>query len=99
VPLVNLKPRAVAMPARVVLAPKVADRFYESKEWRALAAQMKRKAGYMCKCGSGRRLIADHIVERKDGGADLDPGNIEILCGDCHAKKTADARKRRARGQ
>jgi 5-methylcytosine-specific restriction endonuclease McrA len=44
-------------------------------------------------------VIADHIVERKDGGADLDPNNIELLCHAHHQKKTALARARRARGQ
>ena len=100
--LQNLKSRVAGLPPRVAPAPKVADRFYESREWRALAAQMKRKAGYVCArpgCGSSHRLIADHIVERKDGGADLDPLNIEVLCAEHHAQKTAAARSRRARGQ
>jgi 5-methylcytosine-specific restriction enzyme A len=100
VALSTMRPRVAGLPHRVALAPKRAELFYQSKEWRATAARVKRRDGYACvRCGSGQRLIADHIVERKDGGADLDEANLETLCGDCHAKKTAEARKRRARGQ
>lgn len=97
--LTNLRPALSGLPARVKLAPKIADTFYTSKEWRACAAKAKRRAGYACeRCQSGVRIIADHVVERRDGGADLDDTNIEVLCADCHAKKTAMARQRRARG-
>jgi 5-methylcytosine-specific restriction endonuclease McrA len=91
--------RLGALPAKVRQAPKVAEGFYQSKEWRELVARVKRKRGAWCeRCGSTERLIADHIVERKDGGADLDETNIELLCGKHHASKTAAARARRATG-
>jgi len=89
-----------AMPAKLALAPKVADPFYQSKEWRALVARIKRERGAWCeRCGSSNRVIADHIRERKDGGADLDANNIELLCAPHHAAKTAEARARRARAR
>lgn len=100
--LTSMAPRVGGLEPRLRLAPKVAEPFYSTREWRALAASCKRAAGYRCQrpgCGSSDRLIADHIVERKDGGADLDRRNIEVLCGTCHARKTAEARQRRARGQ
>ena len=42
-----------------------------------------------------RGLIGDHIVERKDGGADFDPLNVRLLCAACHNRKTARERTRR----
>jgi 5-methylcytosine-specific restriction endonuclease McrA len=43
----------------------------------------------------GVRILGDHIIERKDGGAELDPNNIQLLCLGCHNAKTATARKDR----
>jgi 5-methylcytosine-specific restriction protein A len=95
---------------------KVADRFYLSPEWKALVAREIGRRGRRCEeCGktseddgSPVRLVGDHVVERLDGGADLDPGNVRLLCcraggngamrGNCHAAKTAHARRARAAG-
>lgn len=97
--LSNLRGMGTA-PPRLKVAPKVADSFYLSAEWRALVARIKRERGAYCeRCGSGDRVIADHIVERRDGGVDLDPANIELLCFGHHAQKTATARGLRARGE
>lgn len=99
--LTNLRPAVATLPSRVKLAPKIAEDFYNSKAWRALAAQAKREAGYRCQrpgCSSNVRLIADHVIERRDGGADLDRANIEVLCNAHHQAKTALARARRAKG-
>lgn len=91
--------RLRAVPPKLMAAPKRAEGFYQSAEWRALVASIKRERGNFCqRCGSNERVIADHIVERKDGGADLDRANIELLCAKHHAIKTAQARARRARG-
>lgn len=57
--------------------------------------------------GRSVRLIADHIVERRDGGADFDPANIQLLCirlnadgqGGCHNRKTTVARHRRTQAR
>lgn len=84
--------------------PKVADPFYLSSEWRKLVARLINIRGRRCevrgpKCsddGSGTvRLIGDHIHERKDGGAELDPANIRLTCTACHNAKTAKARAER----
>lgn len=92
--------RVSAMPARVAPPPKRAELFYQSAQWRDLVRDIKRMRGAWCeRCGSNNRIIADHIVERKDGGVDLDPANIRLLCGKCHAAKTARARAARAAGQ
>lgn len=95
--LTNIGGRIGGMSARVPLAPKVAELFYQSREWRGLVRRIKAERGNWCeRCGSTERVIADHIVERKDGGADFDPKNIELLCAAHHNAKTAAARKARA---
>ena len=84
---------------RVKPLPKPVDAFYSSPEWRRLVADIKRVRGPFCqRCGSNVGLVADHIVERKDGGADLDPSNIELLCAAHHNAKTAEARRKRSEG-
>jgi len=40
-------------------------------------------------------LFADHVIEIQDGGALLDQGNLEALCGSCHTAKTASEREKR----
>jgi 5-methylcytosine-specific restriction protein A len=86
---------------RIAVPAKVAEGFYQSKAWRALVASIKRERGNRCQrlgCRSTHRIIADHVVERKDGGADLDRNNIELLCFAHHQAKTAAARRARSRG-
>lgn len=95
--------RLGGMPAKVKAAPKVAEGFYSSPEWRGLVADIKRARGNRCEragCPTPtHRIIADHIVERKDGGADLDASNVELLCFTHHQQKTAAARAARAQGR
>lgn len=75
----------------------MADPFYLSRDWRELVGRLKRDRGAFCeRCGSGYRLIGDHVVELRDGGAPLDPRNVELLCQACHNRKTAQARAARA---
>jgi hypothetical protein len=98
-----LGPRLGGMPAKVKAAPKVAEGFYSSPEWRGLMADIRRERGNRCEragCPTPtHRVIGDHIVERKDGGADLDPRNVELLCFTHHQQKTAAARAARAQGR
>lgn len=94
--LKSIPSRLGALPPRVAAMPKMADSFYQSPEW---AAARKAQPNKWCAvCGSTKRLILDHKHERKDGGADLDPANLEWLCQPCHNRKTAEAKARRARG-
>ncbi|MBX7496774.1 HNH endonuclease [Qipengyuania sp. 6B39] len=94
--LKGLGPRVATLGPRVRALPKVADRFYASPEWRSLVKAIKAERGAWCeRCGSTHRLIGDHKVERRDGGADLDPANVELLCQACHNAKTAEARAKR----
>jgi 5-methylcytosine-specific restriction protein A len=92
--------RLKAMPPKVKPLPKVADPFYQSPEWRGLVRDIKRQRGAFCvTCGSGKRIIGDHIREIKDGGDKLDANNVQLLCHACHQRKTARERAKRAVGQ
>lgn len=95
--------RVGAMPSKVKPAPKQVEGFYSSSAWRGLVSDIKQERGARCErvgCPTPtHRVIADHIVERKDGGADLDPRNIELLCFTHHQQKTAQARAARAQGR
>jgi 5-methylcytosine-specific restriction endonuclease McrA len=95
----TIKPRGATLPTRGRFIPKVAESFYQSKAWRQLIVSIKRERGNFCQeCGSSHRVIGDHIIERKDGGADLDRQNIKLLCQPCHNTKTANARAARSKG-
>ncbi|KZK76316.1 HNH endonuclease [Pseudovibrio sp. W64] len=103
-PLKSITPRLNTLGSTLRKAPKAIDPFYLTAEWKALAKYIKQLRGYVCEmCGKDfsklqHKLIADHIVERKDGGSDLDPGNIQCLCTWCHNRKTAQARRMRCQG-
>jgi 5-methylcytosine-specific restriction protein A len=100
-------PRIATRDTRAVkLPPKQADPFYLTPEWRALVARLIAQRGRRCeRCGkttdaSGKpvRLFADHIIELRDGGAALDPRNLQLLDGACHTAKTMAERARRMAG-
>lgn len=98
-----MPPRVGALPPRVAAMPKVADRFYQSAEWMALRERRKLDLDYIqaqarAKRDGSRRLILDHVIEIKDGGAPLDPANTAWLTFREHQVKTARARGRRASG-
>ena len=94
--LKGLPSRLGSAPSRVRAMPKKAEGFYQSKKWRVQVRAIKRQRWPWCeRCGSGHRLAGDHKIERKDGGAELDPANIELLVQPCHNRKTALARAAR----
>lgn len=92
----------------VPLPPKQVDRFYLSPEHRAWRERVIARAGRRCeaiddgiRCSKAEpkhRMFADHIDERRDGGAWLAPANGKCLCGKHHSLKTAQARAKRAAG-
>jgi 5-methylcytosine-specific restriction protein A len=96
-------PRVTVRPTRVQQRPRDNAPFYSTPEWRTLVAQIISRRGRRCeKChrsqkedGSPVRIFADHIVELNDGGAKLDPNNIQLLCGSCHTSKTMASRGER----
>lgn len=95
--------RVPTVKSRLLPPAKLTDPFYTSREWRDLAAMVKAQRGYVCEnpecradmSGNRRALIADHVHERRDGGADLDPLNVQLLCLPCHTRKTAQAKAAR----
>ena len=98
-----LQPRVgLANLRTAALPPKLADRFYSSAAWIALRDRVRREAGGRCQvpgCGRiERRMIVDHIVELKDGGAPLDRSNSRLMCRSHHNQKTdPEPAKRTAR--
>jgi 5-methylcytosine-specific restriction enzyme A len=86
------------LPPRIAPIPKEADAFYTSPEWRTLVDRIKRERGWKCQqCGAHPpvRILGDHIIELKDGGAALDPRNVRLLCLPCHNTKTAAVKRGR----
>ena len=85
-------------------ATKPVDPFYFTPEWVSFSKEMKRQRGYVCaKCNGDFRAIpfklrCDHIVARKDGGADFDPLNVQVLCAGCDNRKRAVEISERGRG-
>ena len=97
IPLQNVKAKVAAFDiGRVKRAPKVADAVYRTPEHRAWAKAVIRRDGFRCRyCGSRKNLVADHIVEVKDGGAALDIDNGQCLCVACNTRKGLAARQER----
>lgn len=78
---------------------KRADPYYLSREWRALREQALQRDG--CRCvipGCGRRAVrVDHIVARRDGGADM-LDNLRSLCAEHDNQVKEDATGKRRSG-
>lgn len=70
---------------------------YDSKEWKALRAEVMAERGRRCaQCGQTEgRMHCDHIIELRDGGAPLDKANVQVLCHVCHCKKTVNTHNKR----
>lgn len=64
---------------------------YRSQRWAAVRLQAKRRDGFKCvKCGARGRLEVHHVKRVKDFPAlAFELGNLETLCGRCHARITA----------
>jgi 5-methylcytosine-specific restriction enzyme A len=92
--LTSFGPRIASFNTRKLAPPPRFGRtVYVSAEWRALVRSIIAKRGRRCeRCGSSKRLFGDHLEELRDGGAALDPANVELLCGSCHTAKTRAAR-------
>ena len=84
---------------------KRADPVLQTPEHRAWRDIVLKRAGYRCewvengercqKAAPKYRLIADHKIERKDGGALLDPDNGQALCVQHNTLKGVRARQAR----
>ena len=58
--------------------------------WKAVRMQALDRDNWQCvKCGERRRLECDHILPVKTHPElSYSLGNLQILCGPCHARKT-----------
>ena len=75
-----LAPRLpLARTAIVRLPPKEADPYYLTPEWRELRRQTLERDGGRCVLCGAAAVVADHIVSRKEGGADA-LHNTRSLC-------------------
>lgn len=64
--------------------------FYKSPAWRKLRARVLSCAPF-CRCGA-RASVVDHVTRIADGGAPLDPANLQTMCWTCHqAKRQAES--------
>jgi len=68
--------------------------FYGTQAWKRLRTAVLMRDQYRCTArdcstpdrGIGGRLIVDHVVERRKGGADH-PSNLRTLCPDCDNRR------------
>lgn len=102
--LTMLGPTLRTLDTRIVRPPpKTGEAHYGTIEHKRWAAEVKRRAGGLCQDQQhhGDRTaddgIADHVRERRDGGADLDPKNGMWRCRRCHGRKTMAVRAARMR--
>lgn len=90
-------------------APKRADAELLTPQARAWAQRICDRAGWQCqwieqgqRCEASRargdRMVADHVVERADGGALLDEANGRCLCVRHNTLKGIAARTARLGG-
>ena len=72
------------------------------RPWRRKRDQVLKRDGYQCQpCrrgeyGEARLSMAtqvDHVIPQAEGGTDAD-GNLQAICDDCHAIKTAEESRR-----
>lgn len=79
--------------------PKTADTFYSTPAWRQLMTRLIAERGRRCEApgcmATDCVIYGDHIRELQDGGAPLDPNNIQLLCATHHGRKTAAERTKR----
>lgn len=90
---------------RVKPEPKRADPELLTADHQRFRGVVLARAGYRCEWVEGgvrciraapeHRMIADHIIERADGGAPFDPANGQCLCTSHNTLKGVRARAAR----
>ena len=65
------------------------DEFYRTSQWRILRKKVIVQHPFCCICGSEENLTVDHIQPPKgDSYLFFDDNNLQVLCRDCHNRKT-----------
>ncbi len=78
--------------------------FYGTARWQRCRNWYKKRHPLCEDCLERGKFVpvycVDHIIEIKDGGAELEEDNLRSLCRRCHSVKTADvARERNKTGE
>lgn len=72
-------------------------RFYNSKAWRNLRANFIQDNPICVMCSKEGKLVpgdhVDHIKPISEGGAKLEPSNLQTLCRSCHSRKTLEEQR------
>jgi 5-methylcytosine-specific restriction protein A len=69
---------------------KVMTRLYDTANWKRIAAWQFRRQPLCEACADVvAATLVDHIIPIKAGGAMRDAANLQSLCRECHADKTA----------
>lgn len=70
----------------------MSDRDWDSPEYKAYRAAVRKRDGYKCvRCGSRRRLQVHHVKRFADeDGLRFDPRNGATLCKKCHGLVTGN---------
>jgi 5-methylcytosine-specific restriction protein A len=79
----NPRPRRKEAPRELTTA----QRGYDGT-WQKLRKSKLATDPFCAKCGTSANQV-DHIKPINDGGARLDPRNLQSLCISCHSAKTA----------
>lgn len=62
-------------------------KFYRSPPWTFARTQQLQREPNCRVCGEPATHV-DHVLSRAEGGADLDPANLQSMCRRCHGRKT-----------
>lgn len=65
------------------------DKYYQTKEWKALRASVLRRDNNVCAVSGckAKAVVADHIKPRRKGGADA-AHNLRSLCEHHHNQRS-----------
>lgn len=74
------------------------NKLYDSAAWKRARASHLQSEPLCRSCRKAGKLVeaqvVDHIIPVRDGGAELDDGNLQSLCKSCHNSKTISAAPR-----
>ena len=89
-------------PTRPRVRPSKECAHYMTHDWAEKRAAVLIRDAYRCRsclrCVSGRHAHVDHVLPLDDGGTD-DPLNLQVLCDECHGRKTREEQRRKGHAQ